>query len=62
MTALSQIDIIDETANLGSRIVQAALAAQRNFCFFDSSDRSLSISVLFGVPDFGHTDFTPDLR
>ena len=62
MDALSQIDIINETADLVPRIFQVSIVVERNFFFFDSSDQTLGLAVLFGVPDFGHADLAPDLR
>ena len=62
MDALGQIDIIDETADLAPRIFKVSIVVKRYFFFFDGSDEALSIAVLFGVSDFGHTDLTLDLR
>lgn len=62
MDALGQVDIINETADPIPRIFQVLIVVKCGFFLSDSFDQTLGIAVLFGVPDFGPADLTPDCR
>jgi len=53
MNPLRQIDIIDKMSELGERVSIVPILGQGDFFFFNGSDDSLGIAVLFAVSDLG---------
>jgi hypothetical protein len=56
VNSLSSIDIVDEAAYLGQRILEITLLGQIGFFFLDSPNDAFGIAVLTRLANCRHTD------